>query len=170
MGLGAVIDAVTSIADVFTYLGKMIEYLIYGLFELLPGFVYILNPINIVNDAITGSFLAIKVIITNIIGVITPKKKPYNKCSDTGGGIFGFRREKNSEGKIISSKDCGGDKKCNQSNLLKYIIAIICPPLALFLHTGISGWFHVIVCTIFTVYFYYFPGLIYTILHIARLI
>ena len=66
MGLGAVADAVTSIADVFTYLGKMIEYLIYGLFELLPGFVYMLNPINIVNDAITGSFLALKVILGSL--------------------------------------------------------------------------------------------------------
>ena len=75
MGLGAVIDAVASISDVFTQLGKLIEYLIYGLFELLPGFVYILNPINIVNDSITGIFLAIKIVITTLLVLFTGKSK-----------------------------------------------------------------------------------------------
>ena len=167
MGLGAVVDAVTSIADVFTQLGKLLEFLIYGLFELLPSFVYILNPINIVNDSITGIFLAIKILITNILGVFTGKKKNYNKCEDTGGGIFGFRRTRNKEGKIVKGEKCGKDRTCKKNNLLKYIIAILCPPLALFMHIGVSGWFHVIVCTILTVYAYYFPGLMYTILHIS---
>ena len=166
MGLGAVIEAVTSIADVFTQLGKLIEYLIYGLFELLPGFIYILNPINIVNDSITGIFLAIKVVLMNIVGVFKGKKKPYNKCQDSGGGLFGFRRKKNSSGKIIKEEKCGGDKVCRRSNVLKYIIAILCPPLALFLHMGITGWYHVIICSLLTVYAYYFPGLMYCLLHI----
>ena len=167
MGLGAVIDAVASISDVFTQLGKLIEYLIYGLFELLPGFVYILNPINIVNDSITGIFLAIKIVITNFIGLFTGKSKKYDKCNDTGGGIFGFRRKKNSDGKLVKGEKCGRDRVCKRNYILKYIIAILCPPLALFLHMGASGWFHVIICTVLTVYAYYFPGLIYTILHIV---
>ena len=114
MGLGAVANAVTSIADVFTQLGKLIEYLIYGLFELLPGFVYILNPINIVNDSITGIFLAIKVVVVNIFGFFTPKRGKYNKCKDSGSGIFGFRRNKNSEGKLVKGQKCGKDKNCKR--------------------------------------------------------
>jgi len=170
MGLGAVADAVTSIADVFTHLGKMIEYLIYGLFELLPSFVYILNPVNLVNDSITGVFLSIKIIITNIIGFLTPKKKKYNKCKDSGGGIFGFRRTRNSQGKLVKDQKCGKEKTCKRNSILKYIIAVLCPPLSLFLHMGVSGWFHITICAILTVYAYYFPGLIYTILHISNII
>ena len=66
--------------------------------------------------------------------------------------------EKNKEGKIVTDNenDCGGDKSCRKSYIFKYLVTIICPPLALFLHMGASGWFHVIVCIIFTVYFYYF--------------
>ena len=169
MGLGAVVDAVTSIADVFTQLGKMLEYLIYGLFELLPGFIYILNPINIVNDSITGIFLAIKIVITNIFGFLTGSKKKYNKCEETGEGIFGFRRTRNNEGKIVKGEKCGKNKTCRRNNVLKYIIAVLCPPLALFLHMGVSGWFHVIICTVLTVYAFYFPGLMYTVLHISLL-
>ena len=169
MGLGSVVDAVTSIADVFIQIGKLLEYLIYALFELFPAFISLFNPINILNDTITGVILSVKVIVTNIIGFFKSKDGGYDKCNDTGSGIFGFRREKNKEGKIVASSDCGGDKTCRKSYLLKYLVAIICPPLALFLYMGASGWFHVIVCTIFTVYFYYFPGLIYALLHIVYL-
>ena len=170
MGLGAVIDGVTSIADAFTQIGKLLEFLIYGLFELLPGFIYILNPINIINDSFTGVFLAIKVVLMNIIGFFIGKKKPYNKCNDKGGGLFGFRRKRNKEGKIIKEADCGGDKTCKKNYIIKYIVAILCPPLALFLHMGTSGWFHVIVCSILTVYAMYFPGLMYCLLHITSII
>ena len=38
-----------------------------GLFELLPAFFSLFNPINIVNDSITGVILAIKVVIVGII-------------------------------------------------------------------------------------------------------
>ena len=170
MGLGAVANAVTSIADVFTQIGKLIEYLIYGLFELLPGFVYILNPINIVNDSITGIFLAIKVVVVNIFGFFTPKRGKYNKCKDAGSGIFGFRRNKNSEGKLVKGQKCGKDKNCKRVYILRYLITILCPPLALFMYLGASGWFHVIVCSLLTVYAYYFPGLVYALLHIMNLV
>ena len=60
MGLSDLVGAVTGIAKVFTNLGNLIEFLIMGLFELLPAFFSLFNPINIVNDSITGVILAIK--------------------------------------------------------------------------------------------------------------
>ena len=90
MGLGSVVDAVTSIADVFIQIGKLLEYLIYALFELFPAFISLFNPINILNDTITGVILSVKVIVTNIIGFFKSKDGGYDKCNDTGSGIFGF--------------------------------------------------------------------------------
>ena len=164
MGLSDLVGAITSIADVFTNLGKLVEYLIYGLFELLPAFIYILNPINIVNDSITGVIMAIKVLVTSFMGIFTSKNNATNNCKDTGSGLFGFRRAKTQDGKI--SGKCAPDRKCSRNKLLFLFITILCPPLALALHLGIKGWFHIIVSSVLTVYMYYFPGLIYTLLHI----
>ena len=67
--------------------------------------------------------------------MLNPKDGGYDKCSDTGSGIFGFRRRKNKKGKIITDNenDCGGDKSCRKSYIFKYLVTIICPPSALFL-------------------------------------
>ena len=43
-----------------------------GLFELLPFFKF--NPINIINDSITGVIMAIKVVIFGIIDGLTQSK------------------------------------------------------------------------------------------------
>jgi len=163
-----ILSPIMGIIDAMILLVKAIIIVLTAIPELLMTALQLFNPISIVNDAIVGSFMSIKIIITNIIGVITPKKKLYNKCSDTGGGLFGFRRAKNSEGKIIKNSKCANDKSCRRNYILKYLVVILCPPLAVFFHMGITGWYHVIVCTILTVYGYYFPGLIYALLHVMQ--
>ena len=164
MGLSDLVGAVTGIADVFTNLGNLIEFLIMGLFELLPAFFSLFNPINIVNDSITGVILAIKVVIVGIIDGLKPKGSSTDKCSDTGGGLFGFRKTGN--GAKLSK--CGPGRNCVSNRWLIFLIAVICPPLALAMHLGITGFFQILIASFLTVYMYYFPGLIYTLLHILR--
>ena len=59
-------------------------------------------------------------------------------------------------------------KVCLPPSLFNLIILIICPPLALLINygAGLNGIFLVVICTILTVWCYYFPGLIFAALHI----
>jgi uncharacterized membrane protein YqaE (UPF0057 family) len=159
-------SAIVTIGEVSVTLGEMLVAFINALVQLIQTAVLLFNPVGIVNDVITGSFMAIKIIVVNVISFFTKTGRTgYNKCKAAGEGLFGFRRNRNSEGKLIGT---GPPKngQCVRPKLFKILLTLVCPPLALFLHMGTSGWFHVIVCTIFTVYFFYFPGLIYTLLHI----
>ena len=159
-------SAIVTIAEVAVTLGEMLVFLIKAVTELIQAAVLILNPVKIVNDSITGIFMAIKIVVVNILSFFTTtKRKTYDACKAVGEGIFGFRRNRNEKGKLIK---CNGTKgaKCMKTRKLSLLITLICPPLGLFLHLGSSGWFHVIVCSLLTVYAYYFPGLIYTLLHI----
>lgn len=161
MGLSDLVGAVTGIADVFSNLGNLIEFLIMGLFELLPAFFSLFNPINLINDSITGSILAIKVVIIGILDSFKKKGGSSDTCKDTGSGLFGYR--KTGSGSKISK--CGPGRKCARNRWLFLLITIICPPLALALHLGMKGFFQVLISGFLTVYMYYFPGLIYVLLH-----
>lgn len=163
MGLSDLVGAVTGIADVFLNLGNLVEYLIYALFELLPAFFSLFNPINIINDSITGTIIAIKVVLIGIMDLFKRKKKNSDKCKETGSGLFGFRKTGTGNGSKLSK--CGPGRKCVRNRWLVLIITIICPPLALAQHLGMKGFFQVIIASFLTVYMYYFPGLIYTLLH-----
>lgn len=167
---GPILGPITGIIDAMIMLVKVIIIVLTAIPQLLMAALQILNPINLVNDSITGIFMSIKIIIVNLFGFLTPKRGKYNKCKDTGEGIFGFRRTRNEKGKLVKNQSCGKDKVCKKNKLPKYIISVVCPPLALFLHMGAGGWFHVIICTVLTVYAYYFPGLIYALLHVMDFI
>jgi uncharacterized membrane protein YqaE (UPF0057 family) len=159
-------SAIVTIGEVSVTLGEMLVFLVKAITELLQAALLILNPIKIVNDSITGIFMAVKIVVVNILSFFTSaKRKTYNACKSAGEGLFGYRRPRNSEGKLISSKGVRGSK-CMRPKLLVLITTVLCPPLGLFFHIGSSGWFHIIIATVLTVYTYYFPGLIYTLLHI----
>ena len=165
-----ILSPIMGIIDAMVLLIKAIIIVLTAIPQLLMAALQILNPINIVNDSITGIFMSIKIIIVNIFGFLMPKNGKYNKCKDTGEGVFGYRRKRNEEGKLVKGEKCGRDRVCKRNYILKYIVTVLCPPLGLFLHMGASGWFHVIICTVLTVYAYYFPGLIYTLLHVMSFI
>ena len=96
--------------------------------------------------------MAIKIVVVNIVSFLTgAKRKTYNACKSAGEGLFGYRRPRNSEGKLISSKGVKGSK-CMRPRMLALLVTVLCPPLGLFLHMGSSGWFHVIISTVLTVY------------------
>ena len=162
-----ILGPIMGIIDAMILLVKALIIVITAIPDLLMSAFQILNPVSIINDSITGVFMSIKIVIVNLFGFLKPKNKNYDKCNDKGSGIFGFRRKRNSEGKKVGG-DCG-EKGCYRPLIVKYLVAVICPPLALFLHMGVSGWFHIIICSILTVYAMYFPGLVYTLLHIKNI-
>ena len=130
----------------------------------------IFNPYNLINDIIIGITLGIKVVIKGILDMISPssffgnKKTEYNRNNDTGSGLFGMRRPyDNKKNKLTNNTK---DRVCVKPTIFRLIMMVLCPPLSIFLHMGLKGWLHTIICTVLTIYGYYFPGLIYAILHI----
>tara|TARA_B100001093_G_C26326049_1_gene799789 strand:+ start:47 stop:568 length:522 start_codon:yes stop_codon:yes gene_type:complete len=170
MGLGGIIEAVIGIGDIFVSLADLVVLFVKLFAELIPAAVSLFNPVQLMNDLITGVFLGIKVVIVGIADIfMSGPKFAYNKCKDAGEGIFGYRRSRNSDGKLSASEEVEKAKRdrrvCLKPSTFIMLITVLCPPLGLFLHLGILSWFHIIVCAFLTVKTYYFPGLLYAIMH-----
>lgn len=170
MGLGGIIEAVVGLGDIFVNLANLVVLLVKLFAELIPAAVSLFNPVQLMNDMITGVFLGIKVIIVGVVDIIfSGPKFAYNKCKDAGEGIFGYRRGRNTEGKLSAEEELEKAKKdrrvCMRPSTFIMLVTVLCPPFGLFIHLGIRSWFHIIVCAFLTIKTYYFPGLLYAIMH-----
>ncbi len=163
----ALISAIITIAEVCINLVELLFDLVMWIVTLIAEAPKLLNPVFILNEIIAGTFLGIKTIVNGIVDIFKPPRFGIpNECNNTGEGIFGFRRQRDGNGNIIADLNNTGGKRCVKPTTLKILITMICPPLGLFLHLGIAGWFHIIVCTFLTIKLYYFPGFLYSIMHI----
>ena len=54
MGLGGLIEAVVGLGDLFVNLGNLIVLFVRMFAELIPAAVTIFNPVQLLNDLITG--------------------------------------------------------------------------------------------------------------------
>ena len=120
-------------------------------------FIQLFNPISVLNDTITGVIFSVKIILTNVIGFFKSKDGGYDKCNDTGSGLFGFEN-RNKEGKIISESggDCGGDKTLSQELLVQMFSNYNLSSVGIILTYGCRWLVSRYYIAIFTVYFYYF--------------
>ena len=150
-------DSVGNIADVFVKIAKLALYVIKIIIEWIPNLLSILNPKNLLPDIVNGTFASLGVLYNYVktlfsgklfLSKVLPKQRHQSK------GLFGHNS---------ASKQ---QQKCVRPTWLRLIIMVLCPPLALFMKVGLTGWFYVLLCTILTVYGYYFPGLIYATMHI----
>ena len=152
----ALINAIITIAEISIKFVEFLFDLIFWIIKILEQALKIFDPVFILNEMIAGLLIDIKTILKAVGDIFTiprfPKSKP---CDRTGEGIFGFRRNSSP-----------AKKKCVKPTTLRLLITILCPPLGLFLHLGINGWFYILVCAFLTIRLYYFPGLIYSIMHI----
>ena len=118
--------------------------------KVLEAAINIFNPTKLIDDILFGTAQGINEVMKNLMNSMdfssaNPRESP-------GDGPFGTTK--------------GGKLVCVPPTMLNIIFLILCPPLALFLHSGIKGFFQVIVCSLLTLKAYYFPGLIYAALHI----
>ena len=143
-----------TIGEVSIILGEMLVFLIKAVTELIQAAVLILNPIKIVNDSITGIFM-VQNSSKHIIIFTTTKQKHMMLVNQLEKVYLGLEEKGMTKENWVRGKQPRG-AKCMKPRLLSLIITMICPPLGLFLHMGSSGWFHVIICTVLTVYAYYF--------------
>ena len=128
----------------------------------------IFNPTKLMNDVIGGTVAAISLIAKRIMDLVNPRtyfgsdpKADFGEKED----IFGKKPEKDANGNYINPAKSKG-RKCLPPTLARMVLLMLCPPFALFLHLGLSGWVSITICALLTVYGYYFPGLIYAALHI----
>ena len=142
-----IFDPVISVGkSVISIIGLLVELIklipkIFSLFEMFT------DPGKIIKDAIygikTGIIMIFDAIFGDLFRLIT---KPFVNVDNN---------EK--KGK---SKDA-----CFDKSFIKYILLVLCPPLAIFVKNGFRSIFNILLASILT-YFYYFPGLIYTSLYV----
>jgi len=112
--------------------------------QIIETILLIFNPKKFIDDLIFGISYGIKLIVGGMMDSI-----------DSG---------------TVSNKEENPDdvpKVCMSPSLFNLIILLICPPLALMIHVGgRTGIFLTVICTILTVWCYYFPGFIFAAIHI----
>ena len=149
--------SVGNIAESFVKIAKLALYVIKIIIQFIPNLLEILNPNKLLPDIISGAFASLGSVYTHIKNMFSGKlflSKAMPKQRHPSKGFFGHNS---------TSKQ---QQKCVRPTWLRLILMVLCPPLALFMKVGLTGWFYVLLCTILTVYGYYFPGLIYATMHI----
>ena len=128
----------------------------------------ILDPFAFVKDLLFGIIIGIEKLLTGVIDIMFGKmqesgeKFPGGKQGLFQDGIFSTKKRDPKTGKIVESNNT----KCIPPSTLRLIMMVLCPPFSIFMKYGIlRGWLWIILCTILTYYFYYFPGLIFASLH-----
>lgn len=164
----ALITGIITIAETCINLVELLFDLVMWVVEMIANAPKFFNPVFILNEIISGIFIGIKTVINGIVDIFTPSRFKINRnqCANTGEGIFGYRRKRNLNGKIMGDDNNQGGKRCIKPTTLRILITMLCPPLGLFLHLGFKGFFHILVCVFFTVKLYYFPGFLYALMHI----
>ena len=136
-------------------IAMLIAFIIYfwkilvSIFSIIPPIMEMaallfLNPTRLFNDIITGVTIGITMLIQKVMDVLNP-----NILKDK---------------KITTSNVNNSNKyNCYSTSFMNLVLLIICPPFAVYQAHGFA--FHeIFLCTLLTVYGYYFPGLLYAII------
>ena len=147
---GPIIDPVIAIGKGFLKLLDLVMIILNMFPDVIAAATNIFNPTKLIDDILFGTAQGINEVMKNLMNSMDFSSA--NPKESSGDGPFGTIKE--------------GKPVCVPPTMLNIIFLILCPPLALFLHSGIKGFFQVIVCALLTLKAYYFPGLIYAALHI----
>lgn len=135
-----------AIAAMFALFGTILIKIMDVFSALFPIIPLLFNPPRLANEIITGVSVGIVMVIEKVMGFFSPAK--YGP-----------------DAKPVSSESAlnRAEKNCYRTNFINIVFLIICPPFAIFQASGFI--FHeIFLCTLLTVYGYYFPGLIYAII------
>jgi uncharacterized membrane protein YqaE (UPF0057 family) len=168
--IDALVNAIVTIAEVCVTLFELLLELLNLIFNMIALIPVMFNPVNIMNDIIAGITMAIKLVFRSVSDLFSMGQDKQTTCKDNGEGLCGYRKVRGPNGQILPSKEKENaikqGKQCVSPSLFRLITMVVCPPLALLLHSGPRAWFHIILASLLTVYCFYFPGLIYVAMHI----
>ena len=131
-------------AIVWDLFGPLFNFII-RIFEIVP---LLFNPTELANEIITGVTIGITMLFEKIFGFLNPAILSNEINTDINSKSSAFSR---------------ANKNCYSTSFMNLVLLIICPPFAIFqAHAFV---FHeIFLCTLLTVYGYYFPGLLYAII------
>ena len=131
-------------ALVWDLFGPLFNFVI-RIFEIVP---LLFNPTELANEIITGVTMGITMLYEKTFDLFNPSNLSNEVNTDINSKNSAFSR---------------ANKNCYSTSFMNLVLLIICPPFAIYQAHGFS--FHeIFLCTLLTVYGYYFPGLIYAII------
>ena len=133
-------DSVLSITDLVVEILKIFPNLVLAIMT------YIKDPSKLIESILHGIKEGIMVLFTGTVGSLSSGPK---------------KAEKKTEDKSNTKT-----KYCFKTRLLKILLMIGFPPLAIFVDRGFRGFIPIIISSVLTFYFYYFPGLIFTSIYL----
>ena len=139
------------IINMFIKLGPIIvtfAKLFVNIFEIIP---LIFDPPTFINDILFGITWGINNLFSKVIASMNTEKE---KDPNSESGTFGVSEENQ---KLYT---------CADPTLGMILLLVVCPPLAIFYKLGIEGMVSAIICGVLCVKLYYFPGLLFAILHV----
>jgi uncharacterized membrane protein YqaE (UPF0057 family) len=155
-GGGFIIDdiltALFSIIKMFIKMGPLFEGFINLFINSLEMIALLFDPPAFINDVMFGVSWGINKIFSRAMDSITESAKSPEK-DDTDTSPFG---ENGDQGRMT----------CADPTLGMILLLVVCPPLAIFYKMGIAGMVSAIICGVLCVKLYYFPGLLFAILHV----
>ena len=150
--LNAIFKPIVDIGIAIVKLAMFIIELIKMLPKLLSLFMIFTDPGKVIKDIFFGLFTGVYMVLEATLDMVFgDMRRAFGGEVDQGGN----------EGTMGD----GANAKCIPPSMVKLLLLVLCPPLALMLEVGLGGLLYVIICCLLT-YFFYFPGLIYASLYI----
>jgi uncharacterized membrane protein YqaE (UPF0057 family) len=148
--LTPIIDPIISLAIGLVKMAEMIMNLLKMIPRILELFAIFTDPAKFIKDIFFGLFTGVYMVLEATLDM-----------------IFGDMRR--AMGGDVDAGDNSGTMengdKCIPPSMVKLMILVLCPPLALLLEVGMKGIMYVFIASVLT-YFFYFPGLIYASLYV----
>ena len=142
----AILPGIIAIAAMFTLFGEILIKIMDIFSALFPIIPLLFNPPRLASEIITGVSVGFVMVFRKAMGFLNPAK--YGPDVD-------LKSDENSINSI--------EQNCYSTSIMNIIFLIICPPFAIFQASGFV-FNKIFICTLLTVYGYYFPGLIYAII------
>ena len=143
-------DVLEGLWTLLTNLGGLLDKIItlfVNIMEMVPT---VFSPSKVIDDVLYAVTSGVAQVLRAFIDKIDfGQTEPDNKGD---GGPFAVTDKKRAI--------------CVPPSFINLLILVLCPPLALFLHKGMGGFFLILICILLTYYLYYFPGFIFAALHI----
>ena len=146
-------DIITALFSIIKLFGKIIPLvgeffkLFINVVEMIP---IIFDPPAFINDVMFGVSWGINKVFSKAMDSITESKDQPKDANEEG--PFGD----NDQGRMT----------CLDPTLGMILLLVICPPLAIVYKMGAAGLVSAIICGVLCVKLYYFPGLLFAILHV----
>jgi len=146
------IGPIVLLAHALVPVGEFIIDLMKMVPKILSLFAIFTDPGKVIKDIFFGLFTGVYMVLEATLDMVFgDMRRAFGGEVDQGGN----------DGTMGDSANA----KCIPPSMVKLLLLVLCPPLALMLEVGLGGLLYVLISCLLT-YFFYFPGLIYASLYV----